>query len=230
MKAWHVLGVCVGLFSTISAMIKLVGPEETEEDLTKPISLEREITWYRFRTYFDDGNTQFRVFDIARKYYFSKDSTISFQNFIQAGKEYVMSDMADSQMSFQAIATLVPLVQRSLIHFLNEKKNSTFTLEEFFKHSVQGQFKQFARANLPFNKQPWEIQQKMKHELEEKKLKNPHPHMHHDIDHDERYIKGDTGHAKDLNEMRKDELRRRYQNDYTGVEWQDDGRRVIDDD
>ena len=88
------------LVSLTCCMIKLVGPEETTEDITKPISKEQEISFYRFKTYFDDGNTQWGVFDVARKYYVNKDSVITYQNFLQAGKEYLIMQMSESRLSF----------------------------------------------------------------------------------------------------------------------------------
>lgn len=229
MKNIYVFAVLGVLVSTVHSMIKLVGPEAPPEDLSKPIGSEREISFERFKKYFDDGNTQFKVFDIARKYYTNKDSNITYQNFIQAGKEYLISQMADSRMSFQAIGTLITKIQGALTHYLNEDKNKTFTLEEFFRHSVQGQFKHLMKIGIQFHEQPWEVQQKLMKELEEKKEKNAHGRPH-EYDHEEAYIKGYDKHTRDLETMRREEVRRRFQMKYSGVEWLDDGRRVIDED
>ena len=40
---------------------------------------------------------------------------------------------------------------------MNEKKNSSFTLEEFFRHTVQGQFKQYLKSYVKYEDQPWEL-------------------------------------------------------------------------
>ena len=213
-----------------NAMIKLVGPEETAEDLSRPISQEYEITWYRFKSYYDDGNTQWKVLDIARKYYTNKDSTLTYQNFVQAGKEYLINNMVESQMTFQGMGKILPKLQNALTHYLHERKNKTFNLEEFFKHTCQGQFKQFLKVNIAFEDQPWEVQQKLIHELEEKKRKSPDHHHRHDLHSEEHYIYGHKNHKKEIPEMRKHELRRRFQLEYTGIEWLDDGRRVTDED
>ena len=230
MRLFH---VAVGVASMLSAafgMIKLVGPEETEEDLSKPISHEYEITWYRFRTYFEDGNSQWRVMDIARKYYDNKDTNITYQNFLQAAKEYLINDMAESRMSFQGMGKIIPKLHGALVYYLNPSKNKTFTLEEFFRHTCQRQFKQYLKVSISFKEQPWEVQQKLVHEWEETKRKNKDYMHRHELHHDEHYIMGYKRHEKDIPEMRKDEIRRRFQKVYIGVEWLDDGRRVIDED
>lgn len=218
---------------SVRGMIKLVGPEETTEDITKPISKEQEISFYRFKTYFDDGNKQWSVFDIARKYYINKDSNITFQNFIQAGKEYLITQMADSRMSFQAIGKKITKIQPALAYYMNEKKNMTFSLEEFFRHSVQGQFKQFLNVFISYNELPWEIQQQKIHELEAKKKRHgaDHPHMKHELETEERMVSGHRHeHTVTVDKLRQNEVRMRYQNEYNGIEWLPDGRRVIDED
>lgn len=219
------------IFGAVEAMIKLVGPDETTEDLTKPISQEREMSWYRFRTYFKDGNTQFRVLDISRKYYDAVDRNITYQEFVKAGKEYVIEDMCLNKMHFKSIAKIIPRLNEAFSQWLHEKKNQSFSLQEYFQHSVQGQFKSYLKGFLAFKDQPWEVQQRLIHELEDKKRKNPHHHHGHELHHEEAYISGKyNGYGKNLTMMRQEELQRRFQQEYGGLEWTDDGRRVIDED
>lgn len=214
-----------------SSPIKLVGPDESTEDLDKPIKEEYMITWYRFKHYFSDGNTQWKVFDIARKYYINKDTNITFANFLQAGKEYIIADLVEKRLSFQALGHLIVQIQPALTYYMNEIKNKTFSLEEFFKHTCQGRFRSFMRVGIDFKDQPWEVQQRLMHELEVKKRKTMHlssPH-HHDPEQD--YIYGHSHKVeRNLDIMRKEEIARRFREVYDNVEWLDDGRRVTDED
>lgn len=230
MKIWHVSAVLAFLVTCASAMIKLVGPDESTEDLSKPIKHEYEITFYRFKAYFDDGNTQWPVFNIARKYYVNKDANITFANFIQAGKEYIIADLLSQQLSFHSLGHLITKIQPSLVYYLNEIKNQTFNLEEFFKHTCHGRFRQFMKVGIDFKDQPWEVQQKMMHTLDMKKRKDMFAHAPHHQDHDETYIYGHKSNHRDLDSMRKEEIGRRFRDVYGGVEWIEDGRRVTDPD
>lgn len=230
MKIWHVLACLASLVAFSKAIIKLVGPDESTEDITKPIKNEYEISWYRFKNYFDDGNTQWKVFDIARKYYTNKETNITFQNFIQAGKEYVIYDLVSKRHSFHATGKLLGKVQSSLVYYMNEKKNETFTLEEFFRHTVQGRFKQFIRVGVNFDEQPWEVQQKLMHDLEVKKRKDMFAHAAPHEDHEETYIYGHKSQHRGLDAMRKEEIARRFRAEYGGIEWIEDGRKVTDSD
>jgi hypothetical protein len=228
MKFWHVLATAAFLATFTKAIIKLVGPDESTEDITKPIKNEYEISWYRFKNYFDDGNNQWKVFDIARKYYTNKETNITYQNFIQAGKEYVIEDLVSKRHSFHSTGTLLGKVHMSLVFYMNEKKNETFTLEEFFRHTVQGRFKQFMRVGVEFNDQPWEIQQKLVHDLEVKKRKDMFSHASPHEDHEETYIYGYKSHNRDIETMRREEIGRRFRSQYAGIEWMEDGRKVTD--
>lgn len=232
MKICYVVLELLALTALVSSSpIKLVGPDETEEDLNKPIKEEYQITWYRFRHYFADGNTQWKVFEIARKYYINKDTNITFANFLQAGKEYIIADLVNQRLSFQALGHLIVQIQPALVYYMNELKNKTFSLEEFFRHTCQGRFKSFMRVGINFKEQPWEVQQRLVHELEVKKrktafLSSPH---HHDPEQD--YIYGHSHKVdRNLDLMRKEEIGRRFREVYNQIEWLEDGRRVTDED
>lgn len=221
-------GILMGFLAAVQSMIKLVGPDETTEDITVPIKGERQITFYRFKSYFDDGNSQYRVFGIARKYFINKDVNITHQNFIQAGKEYLLADLADSRYNFKTISKIAPYIHEALAYGLNEHKNVTYSLEEFFRHTVQGQFKQMVKGFMKFEDQPWEIQQKLLHKLEKKKSDPNYSDHHHD--HEESYITGHKRTVKTVEDLKKEEARRLYAKEYVQVEWMEDGRRVIDKD
>jgi hypothetical protein len=228
LKKLYLSGILLAMAAVVQSMIKLVGPDETTEDITLPIKGERQISFYRFKSYFDDGNSQYRVFGIARKYFINKDVNITHQNFIQAGKEYLMADLADSRYNFKTIAKIAPFVHEALATSLNEHKNVTYSLEEFFRHTVQGQFKQFVKSYMKFEDQPWEIQQKLLKKMAKKKADPNYSDHHHD--HEETYITGHKRTTKTVEEMKKEEARRMYSREYVQVEWMEDGRRVIDSD
>lgn len=221
------------LWLSTSCKVRLVGPDDgKEEDITIPIKKEHEISWKRFQAYYDEQNTQWKVISIARKYYETKETNLTYPNFLRAGKEYLIHDLIDGKkLTFKGIAKTIGRIKNSMVHYMNEHKNKTFCLKDFFRFSVQGDFKGYMRIGTAFKDEPWEVQQKLIHELHEKK-RNKHgdPHHESEVHSSEAYISGKQGHQSNLDQLRKSELTRRFHQQYSGIEWTDDGRRVVDDD
>ena len=75
------------------------------------------------------------------------------------------------------------------------------------------------RVGVSFEEQPWEVQQKMIHELEVKKRRDMFshaPHNHHD--HEEQYIYGNKKSHRGLEDIRKQEIGKRFREQYNAIE------------
>lgn len=198
------------------------------EDGEQPES-ESEITYAEFESMHDYGNytEKFYVLKLSEKYFPDRFRNISKRMFINMCRDYSVYDLVESHynLTFPTIAQLNDLINHHIFrdHFTNFEKGKEFTFRHMYHYTIGGRLASLLVERIHLDDLPAELQSK---------LKEHHKDMpEYEFDMMFRYHGArSTKKAAELIDLKHKELKRKFQERYRGIEWDLDGRRVIDDD
>jgi len=190
----------------------------------EPPRIQSEIKYEEFEQMHDSMNytEKFPIFGLTRKYYFNREKNLTSYAFVEACLEYIVQDISssDESTSFGTLQRLITNIRKSLRQqFLRREKVSFRT---FFYQTIGGGLSHLIHGGRTWKELPQEYREVLETTNPEHTLR-------------ERYRKGEDEHRREpqhaeIKHLKHFEIERKVREAYHGVEWEKDGRRVIDED
>lgn len=197
---------------------------QNQNDTTVP-EHEEDISWDNFQTFHDNGLHQdkFYLLRKAAILYPDREKNITRSQFFIFAKDYLIEDLigGDLKLSLQCIADLRKIFGHAMWDsFTNYNTTKMFSFQDFYRFTIGGVLGHLIHDRVLWDELPAEFQ----HSIEEM-YKDKEKHEIYEL-----FGRGKRrGHAKVI-DLKKKELKRKFNERYKGMEWSLDGRRVVDDD